>query len=275
MASDGKIVIDVILDDGRVVKGVADINRQIDGIDKSAKKASFGVKDMVTSLGLVGLAQKGIQLVTSALDGAIKRFDTINGFPSVMERMGFSSEAAQKSINKLSEGIQGLPTTLDGIVGSAQNIAILTGDLDTATDTALSLNNAFLASGASASDAERGLVQYVQMLSKGSVDMQSWRTLQETMGYALNKTAEAFGFAGESAQNDLYAALKDGNISFKEFNAKIIELNGGVNGFADVAKNSSAGIGTSFANLRNAIVVGVANMIFAFDSLQKKSQEKQ
>ncbi|MGE7113948.1 tape measure protein [Lysinibacillus sp. NPDC047702] len=270
MASDGKIVIDVILDDGRVVKGVADINRQIDGIDKTAKKASFGVKDMVTALGLVGLAQKGIQLVTSALDGAIKRFDTINGFPSVMERMGFSSEAAQKSINKLSEGIQGLPTTLDGIVGSAQNIAILTGDLDTATDTALSLNNAFLASGASASDAERGLVQYVQMLSKGSVDMQSWRTLQETMGYALNKTAEAFGFAGESAQNDLYAALKDGDISFKEFNAKVIELNGGVNGFADVAKNSSAGIGTSFGNLRNAIVVGVANMIFAFDKLTQE-----
>ncbi|WP_107841888.1 tape measure protein [Metasolibacillus meyeri] len=269
MASDGKIVIDVILDDGRVVKGVADINRQIDNVDKSAKKASGGVKDMVTALGLVGLAQKGIQLVTSALDGAIKRFDTINGFPSVMERMGFSSEAAQKSINKLSEGIQGLPTTLDGIVSSAQNIAVLTGDLDNATDTALSLNNAFLASGASASDAERGLVQYVQMLSKGSVDMQSWRTLQETMGYALNKTAEAFGFAGQSAQNDLYAALKAGDIKFKDFNAKIIELNGGVNGFADVAKNSSAGIGTSFTNLRNAIVVGVANMIFAFDDLSK------
>lgn len=267
MASDGKIVIDVILEDGRVVKGVADINKQIDGIDKSAKSASSGVKDMVTSLGLVAAAQKGIQLVTSALDGAIKRFDVINGFPSVMERMGFSSETAQKSINKLSEGIQGLPTTLDGIVGSAQNIAILTGDLDTATDTALSLNNAFLASGASASDAERGLVQYVQMLSKGSVDMQSWRTLQETMGFALNKTAEAFGFAGEAAQKDLYEALKNGDISFKDFNAKIIELNGGVNGFADIAKNSSAGIGTSFGNLRNAIVVGVANMIFAFDKL--------
>ncbi|MCT6925317.1 tape measure protein [Metasolibacillus sp.] len=270
MAADGKIVIDVILDDGRVVKGVADINKQIDGINKSAKGASTGVKDMVTALGLVGLAQKGIQLVTSALDGAIKRFDTINGFPSVMERMGFSSEAAQKSISKLSDGIQGLPTTLDGIVSSTQNIAVLTGDLDTATDTALSLNNAFLASGTSAADAERGLVQYVQMLSKGSVDMQSWRTLQETMGYAVNKTAEAFGFAGESAQNDLYAALKDGDIKFKDFNAKIIELNGGVNGFADIAKNSSAGISTSFGNLKNAIVVGVANMIFSFDRLTKE-----
>lgn len=270
MAADGKIVIDVILADGTVAKGVANINKQIDGIDKSAKNASTGVKDMVTALGLVGLAQKGIQLVTSALDGAIKRFDTINGFPSVMERMGFSSEAAQKSINKLSEGIQGLPTTLDGIVGSTQNIAILTGDLDTATDTALSLNNAFLASGTSAADAERGLVQYVQMLSKGSVDMQSWRTLQETMGYAVNKTAEAFGFAGESAQNDLYKALKDGDIKFKDFNAKIIELNGGVNGFADIAKNSSAGISTSFGNLKNVIVVGIANMIFSFDQLAKE-----
>src|SRR5699024_10568868 len=134
---------------------------------------------------------------------------------------------------------------------------------DGATETTLALNNAFLASGSSSADASRGLNQYTQMLSKGEVDMQSWRTLQETMGVALNDTAKAFGFAGESAQNDLYAALKDGTITFDQFNEKIIELDQGVGGFAERALIGSAGIATSMQNIKTAITTGVANSIQA------------
>src|SRR5690625_7690884 len=98
----------------------------------------------------------------------------------------------------------------------------MTVDLYGAVDTTLTLNNAFLASGASTADAERGLQQYVQMLSKGEVDLQSWRTLQETMPYALRETAEAIGFTGESATNDFDDALKAGDITMSEFNDKLI-----------------------------------------------------
>ena len=247
---------------------------QVANVGQESQRASLGIKELVVSMGLVALASSAFNAMKSALDGAISRFDTLAGFPVVMERMGFSGEQAQKSIAKLSEGIQGLPTTLNGIVASAQNIAILTGDLDNATDTALALNNAFLASGSSAADAERGLVQYVQMLSKGSVDMQSWRTLQETMGYALNKTAKEFGFAGKAAQNDFYEALKFGAVSFEEFNDKLIELNNGVGGFAEMASTGSEGIATSFGNLKNAVTVGVANIITSFDNLSQATTGK-
>lgn len=243
-------------------------------VGDQSSRASMGIKDIAVALGLVEIASAAFSVLKGALDSAISRFDTLAGFPVVMERMGFSSEQAKDSIEKLSNGIQGLPTTLDGIVASTQRIAILTGDLDTATDTALSLNNAFLASGASAGDAERGLTQYVQMLSKGSVDIMSWRTLQETMGYALKETAKEFGFTGESAQNDLYSALKDGDIVFKDFNAKLIELNEGVGGFADMAATGSAGIATSFGNLKNAVTVGVANIIISFDKLAQDTTGK-
>ncbi|WP_342512250.1 tape measure protein [Sporosarcina sp. FSL K6-1522] len=246
----------------------------IDEMGQQTNRATMGIKELVVSLGLVALASKAFEVMKSALDGAIARFDTLEGFPVVMERMGFSSEQAESSIAKLSDGIQGLPTTLDGIVASAQNIAILTGDLDNATDTALALNNAFLASGSNAANAERGLTQYVQMLSKGTVDMMSWRTLQETMGYALKETAEAFGFAGASAQNDLYAALQQGTITFDAFNAKLLELNDGVGGFAELAVTGSEGIATSMSNLKNAATVGVANIIKSFDNLSKATTGK-
>ncbi|MFJ3386834.1 tape measure protein [Lysinibacillus sp. NPDC086135] len=271
MAGDGRVVIDVILDDGKVTKGVANVGNKIDGVGSSAYKATLGLGRMITALGLIAATRKGIEMVTSAIGGAVARVDTLNGFPVVMERMGFSSEQAKASIDKLSNGIQGLPTTLDGIVKSAQNIALMTGDLNVATETALALNNAFLASGSSSADAERGLVQYVQMLSKGKVDMVSWQTLQETMGFALNKTAEAFGFTGKAAQRDLYTALQKGKITFEDFNTKLIELNNGVGGFAEIAQAGSAGIATSFTNMKTAVVRGTANIIQAIQDVLAKT----
>lgn len=267
--ADGRVVIDVILDDGRVVKGVADINKSIGGLGQTAQKSAVSLGKIASALGLVYLAKKGIDLVRSSLDGAIERYDTLNNFPRVMQQIGFDAQDSEKAIQRLSDGIQGLPTTLDSVAKTTQRIAVMTGDLDGAVETTLALNNAFLASGASQADAARGLEQYVQMLAKGKVDLQSWQTLQETMGVALNDVAEAFGFAGKSAQNDLYEALKSGEITFDEFNNKLIELSNETGGFADRALTASGGIRTAFTNMRTAVVRGVTNIIGAIDDFLK------
>lgn len=263
--ADGKVVIDVILDDGTVAKGVANIDKQLGGLAGTGKRAAVGIKEIATSLGLVALASKAINMVKQSIDGAISRYDTLNNFPRVLQLMGFDAKQSKKAIDELSDGIDGLPTTLDSVAKTTQRLALMTGDLKGATKTTLALNNAFLASGASAIDAERGLEQYVQMLSTGTVDLDSWKTLQETMPIALNKTAEAFGFAGKSAQRDLYEALKNGEITFEDFNNKLIELNDGVGGFAELARKSTGGIKTSWSNMKTAITKGVADVIGAID----------
>ena len=238
---------------------------QIEGVERSSRSAGVTIKKLATSIGLVATAAKGFQMLRDSLDGAIARYDTLSGFPKVLQLMGFSAQDSQKAIDKLSKGIDGLPTTLDSVAKTTQRIATMTGDLDGAVDTTIALNNAFLASGASSADAARGLEQYVQMMAAGKVDMQSWRTLQETMPVALNRTAEAFGFAGRSAQNDLYEALKSGEITFDEFNAKLIELNEGTGGFAELARTSSTGIATSWQNIKTNVVKGLADMIATID----------
>lgn len=192
------------------------------------QKDANGLSSIVKGLGVFSLLEKGFNAVTASIDDAVSRYDTLNKFPKVLEQMGYSSEAASEATQKLSDGVAGLPTTLDSVVSTAQRLTVLTGNLEQSTDLTIALNNAFLASGASSDDASRGLQQYVQMLSSGKVDMESWKTLQETMGLALNKTAEAFGFAGESAQNDLYAALQSGEITFNQFSDMLLELNDGV-----------------------------------------------
>lgn len=211
----------------------------------------------------------GLDLMKASLDKAIDRFDTLQRFPKVMQSLGHSSKDVAQSTKTLSEGIEGLPTTLDTVVATTQKLTSMTGDLKTSTKLTIALNNAFLASGASTEEASRGLTQFTQMLSSGKVDLQSWKTLQETMPYALQKTAESFGFAGLSAQNDFYKALQSGQVTFNDFSKRLIELNKGTNGFAEMARKNSEGIRTSFTNIVSAVAKGIANVIDAFDKMSK------
>ncbi|HEU3913102.1 TPA: tape measure protein [Streptococcus pneumoniae] len=268
--ADGKVTI-VVDVDGNKVKV---LNDELDKTAQKGDRGSSSLKKFAVGSAVFQLAAKGAELLGEALGGAIQRFDTLESYPRVMQAMGHSTEDVTRSTKKLAAGIEGLPTTLNEVVGTAQRLTSITGDINKSTDLTLALNNAFLASGSSSADASRGLQQFSQMLSAGKVDMQSWKTLQETMPYALQKTAESFGFAGQSAQNDFYSALKEGRITFNQFSRKLVELNGGVGGFAELAKTNSKGIQTSFGNLKNAVVKGVANTIKALDDLTKAATGK-
>lgn len=245
------------------------------GGDKAGQgaKGFEKIKDAIKNFSVGAVAFKAVSsamnLVSQSMDKAIDRFDTLQRFPKVMKAFGHSSKDIAASTKLLSEGIEGLPTTLDTVVATTQKLTSMTGNLKQSTKLTIALNNAFLASGASTEEASRGLTQYTQMLSSGKVDLQSWKTLQETMSYALQKTAESFGYAGASAQNDLYKALQDGKITFSDFSKRLIELNKGVNGFAEMAKKNSEGIRTSFTNIVSAIAKGIANVITEFDKMSK------
>lgn len=228
---------------------------------------SNAVSKFLEAVGGYTILNKAISAITSSIDSAIARYDTLNNFPKVMQLMGYSAEEAEASINRLSDGITGLPTALDEIVSSTKLLVSATGDLNTATESALALNNAFYASGSSSADVSRGLTQYLQMLSAGKVDTMAWKTLTETMPYALNEVAEAFGYTGASAKQDLYNALSDGAITMSELNAKFIELSNAAGGFAEVALTSTGGIGTAWTNLQTAVTRGVTGIIEAIDSV--------
>ena len=241
------------------------ISSKFASVNKGTSSLVSGFKQLAGAIGLVAIASKAIGVLTSSIDGAISRYDALNQFPKVMQMWGYSVDETTKSTKKMVDGIEGLPTTLDDITSTVQRLTTITGDLDKSTDSAIALNNAFLASGSSTADAARGTEQYMQMLATGKVDMMSWRTLQETMPGALMKTAEAFGYTGQSANTDFYEALKSGEITFDQFQDKLIELNDGVDGFAEQAKTATMGIRTSFTNMKQAVVRSVEGIIRAID----------
>lgn len=256
--------------DNGFTSAMGSATKSLQGIDSGSQSATKSVGSFVLGLGALKVASSAFKAISSSMDAAITRFDTMQKYPKVMSALGFSTDDSSKSVKRLADGIDGLPTTLDAVVSTAQRMTAITGNMNKSTDATIALNNAMLASGASTEGASRGMEQYIQMLSTGKVDMQSWRSLQETMPIGLQKTAEAMGFVGETAQTDLYAALKDGKVTFKDFQNQLIELGTGTGELAKLAKVNSEGIATSFGNLKNAAAKGIANVIESVDKLTQK-----
>lgn len=226
---------------------------------KAKMGAVIGAASAITS--------KAMDTIGSSISSAVSRADQMNNFPKVMKNLGYSSEDAAKSIKKISDSLDGLPTTSSAMTGMVQQLAPLTSNLDEATTISLAFNNAMLAGGASTMEQENALAQYTQMLSAGTVDMAAWRSIQAAMPGQLNQVAEAMMGAGHNA-NDLYEAMKDGTYSFDDFNKAIVDLNengfGQYASFAQQAKDATQGIGTAIENVKNRVAKAVQKVVEAF-----------
>lgn len=221
-----------------------------------ATGAIMGVVSSITS--------RALDAISGSIASAVNRVDTIANFPKIMQSVGYSADEARATIERLSSGIDGLPTSLDAIVGSVQKIAPVSGSLATATDVALAFNNALLAGGKSQEVMNSAFEQYSQMLSTGRVDMQSWKILAQAMPGQLNQIAKAL-LGANANQADLYKAMQSGAITFDQFNAAIVSLNSeglpGYASFAEQARISTESIGTAWTNVQNRINKAVAKII--------------
>lgn len=256
----------------RTVQGVGNAFNNFGGNIKNAFSNLLGTGNQLQSmfssmfgaLSVFNLVRAGFNQITQSMDGAIDRFDTLNQFPRVMQQWGYSAEEANSSMDRLVDGIEGLPTSLDSITSSVQDFVVAGLDLDTATDAAIAFNNALLMNGTSAGEASAAMTQLNQMLAVGKVDQMAWNSLVRGAGKALDDVAKSM-LGAEANQADLYAGLQSGQITLDEFVAKMIEMDQAVGGFAEQALIGSEGIRTAMSNLRTAVVRNLADMISAFD----------
>lgn len=214
-----------------------------------------------------GVAVAGLASVIGAnLGGAVQRADQLFTFPRVMANIGYSAEEADKQINRISDSLDGLPTATDDIVRMVQGIAPLTGDLTKATDISLAMNNALLAGGASTTLAANAMEQYRQQMAVGKVDMMAWRSMTNAMPGQMNQIAQSI-LGAESNSTLLYAAMKDGTVTFEDFNNALLKLNSegmeGVASFDTQARTATLGIATAFTNAGNRIRKAMSAIIKA------------
>lgn len=254
--------------DGKGVKA------ELNGVTKeleSTGKSTGGRWGSAWTVAAGNLIRDGVrkvgQMVTNTMGSAIARVDQLNNFPKVMQSLGYSADEADKSVNKISDSLDGLPTSLDAMTADVQKLAATMGNLAegevNATTVGLGLNNMFLAGGKGTAQASAAMEQYNQMLGAGKVDMQSWRTMMDTAPGQLKQLSESLLGAGNDGM-DLYAALQDGTVSLDDMNAAIVKLNeeGGENfaSFTDQAFTATGGIATQLENIGNTMnkIVGAA-----------------
>ncbi len=215
------------------------------------------------------VASAAFNTVASSLDDAISRVDTLNNFPTVMQNLGYSAEEATASINALSDGIDGLPTTLDDIVSNTQLFAATLGDLDVATDTAIAVNNMFTAAGLSTSEASYATQLYNKALAANEITSTTWLALVSRAPGQLTQVAQAM-LGAEATTEDLKEAISDGTYSMEDLNNAIIALNEeGTDSFAsfsEQAQSATSGIATSMQNAKTAVIRNLANIIDAINS---------
>ena len=240
------------------------------GVDKAISSTTTGLGKLTTAFTLGNIAAQAISktlgIMTTNLDGAISRYDTMNNFPRVMSNLGIGADEADASIKKLSEKLQGLPTSLDSAASAVQRLTAKNGNVGESTNMFLALNNAILAGGANAQTQASALEQISQAYSKGKPDMMEWRTMLTAMPAQLKQVGAAMG--GLSV-DELGKSLRDGDITMDEFMNTLMKLNTeGVNGFASLeeqAKGATGGVGTSIKNMKTAMTRGIASMIGKID----------
>lgn len=244
-------------------------------ISRGIKRGESAVKSSSLAMGAAmgafsSIAQRAMDMLQEHIGSAVNRLDTLKNYPRVMQSLGFSSQEASSSITKMSDRLQTLPTRLDDMTNTVKGIAVITKDLDLATDAGLALNDMLLASGSNQMICNAAMEQFRQMLSKGKPDMQDWKSLMQAMPGQIDQLAKSMLGANATA-NDLYEALggggKKATISMDQLLHAMVKLDkdggGSLTSFQAQAAEATGGINTSMSNLSNAFTKGLTSIMDA------------
>ena len=237
--------------------------------DKTSKLTnSFGSLTGAITLGNVAakVISKTFNELASNMDGAIKRFDTLQNFPKVMKNFGVTSEEASESVNRISDSIQGLPTSLDQAVGGVQNLFMVTKNLKEAENLFTTINDSAMVFANGSSEAvDRFIYAFKQAMSAGKVSAQDFNQMNEAIPGLMDKVAEKMGMT----YIQLKTGLSDGSISIEDFNNSLKLLDsegvGSMEAMRNAAFDATGGIGTALQNLRNRIARGLTEVIGSLD----------
>ncbi len=271
------LVLKMILDESGFSAGMDKAVKQLgkfDGqVENTSQRGGRSLGGIWTSFvgnflasGATKIISTGIGMITSSVDGAINRVDTLNNSNRVFENMGFNAKETASTMDALKQSINGLPTPLDGAIKGVQLLASSTNDLGKSEQIFSALNNGILGFGGNAEMVDNAVVQLSQSFSNGKVDAQTWNSMINSgLGPALNALAKQMGITAGA----LKEGLSEGSISVEQFQDALIDLNknggGGLKSLEQIAKDSTAGIKTGLANMKTAVVRGVAEAIVKID----------
>lgn len=250
--------------------GKKHIERGNQELETGAKKTSggFSAAWMGAIAGVAAsLTNTFMNAVKNSIGDAVKRVDTLNNSTRTFENMGIGAEDSSRAMKALQKSIKGLPTPLDSAVRGMTALTATYGDISKGQKVFSALNNAILGFGGTAAMVENAITQLSQLPLDGPLDAQTWNSLRNSgITPVLTAMAKDSGMSVAAMKE----AFGKGELTVQDFIDKLLKLNteggGGLKSLEAIAKDSTAGISTGFANMQTALVRGVANVIEAIGS---------
>lgn len=246
-----------------IEKGNAELDKNAASTSKSFSSAWTGAIAGVAA----ALTTKFLGAITSSVDGAIKRVDTLNNSNRTFENMGIGATESGKAMDALQKSIKGLPTPLDGAVRGMTSLTATYGDIDKGQKVFSALNNAILGFGGTAFMVENAITQLSQLPLDGPLDAQTWNSLRNS---GITPVLSAMAKDSNVSVSQLKEAFGSGELSVQDFIDRLLKLNteggGGLASLETIAQDSTKGIGTGMANLTTAITRGMASIIESIGS---------
>lgn len=255
------------------MKGMtSSIRSELAGVGESEGSsvgASFSSAFAVKMGAIAGITQQvfssAVRTITSQINDAVVRADTLERFPKVMEQMGYSAEVADKAIRKLVAGVENVPTPLNEVVTGTQQLIAVTRDVDKASDWALAVSDAMLSNSASAEKAQLATYQFLQVLQKGKPAGEDWRSIMEAAPGVMLELAEAMGYTSAVMGGDFYTAFQQGKVSVDDVMDVLVRMDKeGLNGMDSLktrAETAAGGIETSMTIMRQSISNAIRDII--------------
>lgn len=266
--SDGRVIIDVDLNDKNVKKGIDGVNSALGRVGDAAKSGAVTVGKLAGALGIVALAKKGIDMVAGSIQSAFKRIDVMESFERVMTTLTGSAEKTQKALESVRNTVTGTAYGLDTAAQAVQNFVTRGVDVEKATGYVQAWGDAVAFYGNGSNEQLATVMDAMaKMTTTGKVGMDQLNRVMEAGIDAVGMYAQATGRDAESVQKD----LSKGKISAEDFidtvTTAMMEGTNGVFKIQGAAKEAGASWGAAFDNMKAAVTRGTMSIIQSIDEM--------
>lgn len=253
MAADGTIRIDTRLDGSGVKKGVSSITNSIKGI--------------ASALGVVKLVSAAVGTLSSSLQSAFNRSDTMEQFDRTMSAMTGDAQAADRALEELKATTKGTAYGLDVAAKATQNFVTRGMDMSKATEQVATWADAVAFYGKGTNEQFENVTDALaKMRTKGKVEMDQLDRLFDAGIDAVGMYAKVTGQSSAQVQD----ALSKGGISADQFIDTVTNAMatgaGGVQKIAGAAKEAGASWQGTMDNMKAAVTRGMLGIIDAIDN---------
>lgn len=236
-------------------------------LNEKTKKASSGIKSMLTSVGVVNAVSAAFNTVKQSVSSAFGRIDTMNQFNRTVTAITGSAESAGIALGQLKDITKGTAYGLDVAAKATQNFVTRGLDISQATDQVRIWGDAVAFYGKGTNEQFENVTDALaKMRTKGKVEMDQLDRLFEAGIDAVGMYAQATGRSSAEVQDD----LSYGRISAEEFiNTVSTAMQEGTNGVLSVAgaaKEAGASWAGTFDNAKAACARGMQAII---DSIEE------